>query len=53
VHADSDQPPRLNRQLRQWEHTYNCVRPHQSLAYLTPLEFVTRWKNNRRKAKCH
>ena len=53
VHADSDQPPRLNYQLRRWEHTYNCVRPHQSLAYLTPLEFVTRWKNHRRKAKCH
>jgi putative transposase len=53
VYADSDQPPRLNHQLRHWEHTYNCVRPHQSLAYLTPLEFVTRWKNNRRKAKCH
>jgi transposase InsO family protein len=53
VHADSDQPPRLNHQLRRWEHTYNCVRPHQSLAYLTPLEFVTSWKNNRRKAKCH
>jgi putative transposase len=52
VYADSDQPPRLN-QLRHWEHTYNCVRPHQSLAYLTLLEFVTRWKNNRRKAKCH
>ncbi|PYU10743.1 MAG: IS481 family transposase, partial [Acidobacteria bacterium] len=53
VHADSDQPLRLNRQLRHWEHTYNCVRPHQSLAYLTPLEFVTRWKLHRRKAKCH
>ena len=53
VHADSDQPPALNRQLRRWEHTYNCVRPHQSLAYLTPLEFVTRWKRNLRKAKCH
>jgi transposase InsO family protein len=50
VHADSDQPPRLNHQLRHWEHTYNCVRPHQSLAYLTPLEFVTRWKLHRRKA---
>jgi len=35
VHADSDQPLRLNHQLRHWEHTYNCVRPHQSLAYLT------------------
>jgi transposase InsO family protein len=53
VYADSDQPPRLNHQLRRWEHTYNCVRPHQSLAYLTPLEFVTRWKHNLRKAKCH
>jgi len=53
VHADSHQPPALNRQLRRWEHTYNCVRPHQSLAYLTPLEFVTRWKRNLRKAKCH
>lgn len=53
VHADSDQPLRLNHQLRRWEHTYNCVRPHQSLAYLTPLEFLTRWKFTRRKAKCH
>ena len=53
VYADSDQPPRLNYQLRRWEHTYNCVRPHQSLAYLTPLEFVTCWKRNLRKAKCH
>jgi transposase InsO family protein len=32
VQADSDQVPRLNHQLRSWEHTYNCVRPHQSLA---------------------
>jgi hypothetical protein len=29
------------------------VRPHQSLAYLTPLEFITQWKRNQRKAKCH
>jgi putative transposase len=53
VHAESDQVPVLNRQLRRWERTYNCVRPHQSLAYLTPLEFITRWKRNLRKAKCH
>ena len=53
VHADSDQVPLLNRQLRQWEHTYNHVRPHQSLAYLTPQEFVARWKLKQRKAKCH
>ena len=53
VCADSDQPPALNRQLRRWEHTYNCVRPHQSLAYLTPLEFLRQWKQNHGKAKCH
>ena len=53
VQAQSDQPPVLNRQLLRWEKIYNCVRPHQSLAYLTPLEFITRWKRNLRKAKCH
>ncbi len=53
VQAESDQVPALNRQLRYWEHTYNYVRPHQSLAYLTPFEFITRWKSNPRKAKCH
>ncbi|MDA2922611.1 integrase core domain-containing protein, partial [Patescibacteria group bacterium AH-259-L07] len=25
--------------LREWEDTYNCVRPHQALGYLTPMEF--------------
>jgi putative transposase len=53
VQAQSDQVPMLNRQLRRWEKTYNCIRPHQSLAYLTPLEFITRWMRNQRKAKCH
>jgi putative transposase len=53
VQAESDQVPVLNRQLRHWEKTYNCVRPHQSLAYLTPLEFITRWMQTQRKAKCH
>ena len=53
VQTQSDQVPTLNRQLLGWEKTYNCVRPHQSLAYLTPLEFITQWKRNLRKAKCH
>lgn len=43
----------LNRQLRAWENTYNAVRPHQALDYLTPLEFVERWKNQRKEAECH
>jgi len=34
----------LNPLLRQWEHIYNTVRPHESLGYLTPLEFIQRWR---------
>ena len=26
--------------LREWEHVYNSVRPHQALDYLTPVEFL-------------
>jgi len=26
--------------LQQWEHTYNTVRPHQALGYLTPAEYL-------------
>jgi len=30
----------LNRELLQWEQTYNTIRPHQALGYLTPLQFL-------------
>ena len=30
----------LNRELRHWENTSNTVRPHQSLGYLTPHQFL-------------
>jgi len=53
VQAGSTELVRLNQQLRRWEYTYNHIRPHQSLAYLTPLEFLRRWKRNHGKAKCH
>jgi len=53
VQADSTEVARLNQQLRRWEHIYNQVRPPQSLAYLTPLEFPRRWKRIHGKAKCH
>jgi transposase InsO family protein len=36
----------LNRELRTWEKTYNTVRPHQALGYLTPQEFLLRWQNS-------
>lgn len=36
--------PTLNRELMAWETVYNTIRPHQALGYLTPLEYITRWK---------
>jgi len=53
VHAETEQLPALNRQLRRWENIYNRVRPHQALAYLTPLEFLRQYKRKQGKAKCH
>ncbi|MGH8700165.1 MAG: integrase core domain-containing protein [Burkholderiales bacterium] len=38
----------LNRELRQWEHTYNTVRPHQALGYLTPQQFLLRHASPRK-----
>jgi len=32
--------PELNEQLKQWEYTYNCIRPHQTLGQKTPLQFL-------------
>ncbi len=32
-----------NRQLERWEYTYNYVRPHQALDYLTPAEYHELW----------
>lgn len=35
-----------NQQLEQWDLVYNTIRPHQSLAYLTPDEYYQRWMKN-------
>ncbi len=43
----------LHPQLRRWEHIYKTVRPHQALGYLTPLEFLERWKSQQKKDECH
>ncbi len=37
--------------LLHWENIYNTIRPHQSLGYLTPLEFIRQWQDNKRKEK--
>lgn len=33
----------LNRITDEWNYVYNHVRPHQSLGYLTPMEFLKAW----------
>ena len=30
----------LNRLVSSWNHTYNLIRPHQNLGYLTPVEYL-------------
>ena len=39
----------LNKQLREWERVYNEVRPHQSLGYLTPAEWLERHRREKQK----
>lgn len=39
--------PVLNQQLREWEKVYNTIRPHQSLDYLTPLEYITKLQKDK------
>jgi len=39
---------KLNRELRQWERVYNTVRPHQSLGYLTPRQFLLQLSSQRK-----
>ncbi|MGH9499670.1 MAG: integrase core domain-containing protein [Terriglobales bacterium] len=38
----------LNRELRHWERTYNTVRPHQALGYLTPRQFLQHFSSQRK-----
>ena len=44
----------LNQALLKWEKVYNTIRPHQALKYLTPLEFLKRYRQNKKKeVMCH
>ena len=42
-------------ELLEWERTYNVVRPHQALGYMTPLKLLEQWKEKQRKEvmMCH
>jgi putative transposase len=39
---------KLNRELRDWERTYNTIRPHQALGYLTPAQFLHQFSSQRK-----
>ena len=43
----------LNAELRAWEPTYNTIRPHQALGYLTPAEFLAQSQPHRKEPMCH
>ena len=43
----------LNQALLKWEKVYNTVRPHQSLGYLTPQQFLQQYQQKRRGVMCH
>jgi transposase InsO family protein len=44
----------LREELLGWEQTYNTIRPHQALGYLTPQQFLQQWKHRQRKEDmCH
>jgi len=38
----------LNRALLKWEEVYNTIRPHQSLGYLTPQQFLERYQQKKK-----
>jgi transposase InsO family protein len=37
----------LRPDLLNWEVVYNTIRPHQSLGYLTPQQYITQWRSAR------
>lgn len=39
--------PLLDAAMRAWEEEWNTVRPHQSLDYLTPSEYLKKWRTGR------
>jgi transposase InsO family protein len=43
----------LNQELLDWERTYNTVRPHQALGYLTPQQFLALSSSQRKDHMCH
>ena len=42
----------LRSELLAWEHTYNHIRPHQALGYLTPQQFLAHASTQRKESQC-
>ena len=38
--------PVMQRKIREWEHIWNTVRPHEALGQLTPQEYLARLQTN-------
>ena len=43
----------LNQALLEWEKVYNTIRPHQSLGYLTPRQFLEQYQQKQEEVMCH
>ncbi len=44
----------LRDELLEWERTYNTIRPHQALSYMTPLKFLEQWEEySGKEVMCH
>lgn len=40
-------PELMQTRLKEWEQTWNQVRPHEALDYLTPQEYLEKWQQGR------
>jgi len=37
----------MKKKLAEWEYTWNNIRPHQALNYMTPNEYLEKWQTSR------
>jgi len=34
----------MRKEIKEWQNTWNNVRPHQALNYLTPRDYFQKWQ---------
>jgi transposase InsO family protein len=37
----------MKKKMAEWEYIWNNIRPHQALNYLTPNQYLEKWRNGR------